>query len=92
MSEPQYRVTTAAYDAADRLCRHHKPDDRQIQGIVRVREAATLFIAVLLDECPESPDKSAAIRKAREAMMTANAAIVVPGGGLLPRPQPAPAA
>lgn len=57
---------------------YHKPLDLQIENISAVREAVKNLILVIMRNCPASPDRSAAIRKAREAMMTANASIVVP--------------
>jgi hypothetical protein len=55
---------------------YHPPqDDGQVQAYQRVREAGQVFAAVLLAEVPPGPDRSAAYRKIREAVMTANAGI-----------------
>lgn len=61
---------------------YHKPTDLEIAQIANVRYFTKQFIIAIVKNCPASPDRSAAIRKAREAMMTANAAIVVPGARL----------
>lgn len=66
------------FDQAQAITNYHKPDEDGIKAIANVRLAASVFIAAIAQNCPDGPDRSAAIRKAREAMMTANAAIVVP--------------
>lgn len=60
------------------VVKHHAPDAEQIDSITSIRGAAANFIAIIIENCPRNPDRSAAIRKVREAMMTANASIVVP--------------
>lgn len=49
------------------------PDQRRKYD--RINAAAKNLAAVLLVECPSSADRSAALRKVREARMTANASI-----------------
>ena len=53
----------------------HKPSAEQILRIEHVRAAARNFWHVIEAYCPPSADRSAAQRKVREAMMTANASI-----------------
>lgn len=60
------------------LTMHHAPNEEGIAAITNIREATFFLIATIMRNCPASADRSAAIRKAREAMMTANASIVVP--------------
>lgn len=57
---------------------YHSPNPDEVAQIGRVREATANLILTIVKNCPASADRSAAIRKAREAMMTANASIVVP--------------
>jgi hypothetical protein len=57
---------------------YHKPTDEQVNQISEIRAATEKMLLAILKNCPQGPDRSAAIRKAREAMMTANASIVVP--------------
>ena len=64
-------------EMAQEITSYHKPDDSQIIAISNVRVAAMNMIIAIVENCPSSPDRSAAIRKVREAMMTANASIVV---------------
>jgi hypothetical protein len=58
---------------------YHKPDEDAVAAISRIRERAEAFIRIILTDCPNCADSSAAIRKVREAMMTANASIVLKG-------------
>jgi hypothetical protein len=54
-------------------------DAAKIPRYVRIREAALEFAATVLDNTPPCADQSVAIRKIREAVMTANAAIALDG-------------
>jgi hypothetical protein len=56
---------------------HHQPSPDQIQRIMNVRFAAKVFVGVLWAMCPDSADRTVAIRKVHEAMMTANKSIVL---------------
>lgn len=58
---------------------HHPPSAEQIGQYHAVREAGRQFALTLRAMCPPSADRSAAIRKARDAVMTANAAIACGG-------------
>jgi hypothetical protein len=54
---------------------YHAPKGDQAERYQRIREAAERFALVIDDNVPDCADKTAAIRKIREATMTANAAI-----------------
>lgn len=58
---------------------YHQPDAEQVEQFQRIRRAGAAFAQVILDNTPGSADQTAAIRKAREAVMTANAAIACRG-------------
>jgi len=58
---------------------YHKPDDVDITQYQAIRDAAKQFAQVLIENTPPSADQSAAVRKLREAVMTANAAIACKG-------------
>ena len=64
-------------DGLLKFFRYHAPKNDQPERYVRIREAGLNLAEVINKCCPESPDKSAAIRKVREAVMTANAAIAI---------------
>lgn len=58
---------------------HHKPSDEQVDRIQVVRASAKVFAAAVWEVCPNSADRTVAIRYIHEAMMTANKAIVLEG-------------
>jgi len=58
---------------------YHAPNSDQLVAYEKLRNAAKDFANAINDLAPESADKTAAIRKVREATMTANAAIACGG-------------
>ena len=54
-------------------------DPAKTEHYVAVREAAKTFAMVLVEHTPMSADQTAAVRKLRECVMTANAAIALDG-------------
>jgi hypothetical protein len=58
---------------------YHPPTPDQIPKYNRLRAAAKEFAALVVDLTPPGPDQAAAVRKVREAVMTANAAIALRG-------------
>jgi len=57
------------------LFTYHEPTLEQIESYKRIRYAAMVLARVINDECPAGPDRTAAVRKVREAVMVANASI-----------------
>jgi hypothetical protein len=57
----------------------HAPTEDQGRRMSIVRAAATVFATEILANTPKSADQTAAIRKVREALFTANASIVLEG-------------
>ena len=72
------RITLNSIDYKD-IVSYHAPDQEGLDNIARIRVSALFFIETIIDCTPKCADQSAAIRKVREAMMTANAAIVLKG-------------
>lgn len=70
-------ATQSEHDALEEQFEYHRPTDIQLARIASVREAAKNLGRAMLNCVPPGPDRSAAIRKVREAMMTANAGIVL---------------
>lgn len=70
-------------EALDHLFTYHPPTEEQRGRYERLRAAAKTFAAVLIAETPVSADQSAALRKLRECVHTANASIALEGGPLL---------
>ena len=62
-------------ETLDNLFSYHPPKGDQVERYGDIREAGRLFAQVVIDSTPVGPDQSTAIRKIREAVMTANAAI-----------------
>ena len=58
---------------------HHAPTPEQAGQYQSLREAGLRFAQVILKTTPPSADQTTAIRKVREAVMTANAAIACGG-------------
>lgn len=61
----------------DNIFSYHSPKDGQPERYNRLREAGKHLAQAILDCTPVCADQSAAIRKVREAVMTANAAIAI---------------
>ena len=58
---------------------YHSPTEQTIPRFKSIREAGLALARTIMINCPESADRSAAIRKVREAVMTANASIACCG-------------
>ena len=63
----------------DDVFSYHAPKRQQPQQYEAIRAAAKAFARTLLANTPPCADQSAAIRKVREAVMTANASIALEG-------------
>lgn len=55
---------------------YHKPNDAQVARIANVRYVCTNAAIGIIANVPNSADRTAALRRLHEAMMTANKAIV----------------
>lgn len=62
-------------DELDNLFTYHAPINDQLARYKAIRDAGRILAGVIVDCTPDGPDQSAAVRKVREAVMTANAAI-----------------
>jgi len=63
----------------DWIFSHHDPSEDQVDRYNEIREKAKELARVILALCPPCADRTAAIRKVREAVMTANASIALHG-------------
>lgn len=63
----------------DNIFSYHAPTSDQLPKYEVIRAAARIFARILLENTPPSADQTAAIRKLREAVMTANASIALKG-------------
>lgn len=63
----------------DTIFAYHAPDQTDSLRYQAIRSAAKEFARVIIENAPVSADQIDAIRKVREAMMTANAAVALKG-------------
>ncbi|MGA3098120.1 MAG: hypothetical protein ABSF25_16820 [Bryobacteraceae bacterium] len=61
------------------LVSHHAPTQPHEAAYTSIRAATAVMIQAIIRKCPACADRTAAIRKVREAMMTANALIALNG-------------
>lgn len=59
---------------------YHAPSAEQLPKYEELREKGRILAVAIRDLCPPSADATAAIRKVREAVMTANQGIACGGG------------
>ena len=59
---------------------YHPPTAVQVPQYIAIRDAGLAFAKIIVDNTPMGADQTAAIRKVREAVMTANAAIACGDG------------
>lgn len=76
---PQDPAVINAQDLAmvESSFKYHAPHGDQAQRYERIRTAAGDFAKLLIAQVPPCADRTAAIRKLRECVMTANAAIAI---------------
>lgn len=58
---------------------YHKPTEDQVARMELLRIHARVLMREIFGCCPASPDKAAAVKKLREAIMWANVSIVLEG-------------
>lgn len=63
----------------DKWFTYHAPKPGQPEQYERIRSVAKMFARTIMENTPQCADQTAAIRKVREAVMTANAAIACEG-------------
>lgn len=66
-------------DHVDNWFTYHTPTPEQVPKYEAIREAGKHLAMAILENTPGSADQTDAIRKVREAVMTANAAIACDG-------------
>lgn len=74
-----YHTSQMELDLLENWFTHHWPTMEQVEQYQRIRSEGHRFAAILTALIPPCPDRSVAIRKVREAVMTANAAIACGG-------------
>jgi hypothetical protein len=64
-------------DSLEDIFAYHAPTEIQVSKYSELRKAGLEFARVIVENTPGCADQSAAIRKVREAVMLANAAIAL---------------
>ena len=80
-AQTETREEPVTPDPLDELFTYHPPTGDQPARYLRIREAGKQLARVIHLELEAGPDRSAAIRKVREAVMTANASIATRNAG-----------
>lgn len=62
-------------DPIEELFTYHPPTPEQAENYKEIRSAAKVLVRIIDRVCPAGPDRTTAVRKIREAVMTANASI-----------------
>lgn len=70
---------TITNEQLDNWFTYHTPGPDQLPQYLAIRKAGLLLAQVIVNNSPASADQTAAIRKVREAVMTANASIACGG-------------
>lgn len=81
MNDHANDTSTTPEQIIDDLFTYHAPTPEQAAKYQRVSAACKAAALVIHNECPPSPDRTAAMRLLREARMTANASIATKSGG-----------
>lgn len=58
---------------------YHAPTESDREKYIAIREKAKKLVETIIESCPPSADRTVAVRKVREAVMTANASIACGG-------------
>lgn len=77
------RIATISLEGArertKQVLTYHAPTGEQVDRYNLIRDAVAHAYETIEDNCPPCADRTAALRKLREAMMTANASIALAG-------------
>jgi hypothetical protein len=63
----------------DDVFTYHAPNEDDVRAYQAIREDAKQLVRTIMQNVPSCADRTAAIRKVREAVMTANAARALQG-------------
>lgn len=66
-------------DQLDNWFMYHRPEGNDPEKYEKIRAAGKAFATVIVENTPPSADQTASVRKVREAVMTANAAVACKG-------------
>lgn len=69
-------------EAVDFAFTYHAPTEDMLPKFGALRDAARVFACTVMQTCPPSPDRTAAMRQIADAVMTANRSIALGGKGV----------
>lgn len=72
-------LTQQEQEQLDNWFTYHPPTEQQVREYAAIRNQAKQLATVIMLACPPSADRTAALRKLREVVMTANASIACGG-------------
>lgn len=72
-------MSTIGIEEIENWFTYHSPDEQQQVAYKAIRESAKNLAIVIVNNTPPSADQTAALRKLRECVMTANASIACKG-------------
>jgi citrate lyase beta subunit len=75
-------ITPEQIDVLNHVFSYHAPTEEQKHQYEVIRTAAKAFAAVIIENTPRCPDQTVALRKLRESVMIANAAVALEGRSL----------
>jgi hypothetical protein len=76
---PVQRELTKDEKQIEEIFTYHPPTEDQHPAYEAIRLWGRSLASIIVQYCPPCADRSAAIRKVREAVMTANAAVALRG-------------
>ena len=77
--ETRLMLSPEEHNQLNDIFEYHAPSGNDIEKYRALRNRARWFAESIIALCPPSDDRTAAIRKVREALMTANASIALEG-------------
>ena len=78
-AQVRYRMSALDQEQLENWFSYHAPVGDQAERYAAIRAAAKVFAAKLLELCPESADRTVAIRHVRDAVYSGNASIACGG-------------
>lgn len=73
------RVADSDLVKLDNWFSYHAPTPDQVKRYAEINAASKALARIIIENCPPSADRTAALRKVRDARMTANASIACGG-------------
>lgn len=79
LKESQSMISAKQKAYIEQATTYHKPTEAKTRAYEAINQATAQFMEIVFIHCPESADRTDALRKIREARMVANASIACDG-------------